>query len=115
MIERVLVGGALAAAVGLGLPAVAAAGAGQVPAASSIILDLANRPPESRERAFSEDIKRDALAPRPSAVDEWEPQPDGSMRNRKTGISITVRNPCPPGDIEHEFALAAYNRSKSRR
>jgi len=115
MIERVLVGGVLAAVVGLGLPAVAAAGAGQVPAASSIILDLANRPPESRERAFSEDIKRDALAPRPSAVDEWEPQPDGSMRNRKTGISITVRNPCPPGDIEHEFALAAYNRSKSRR
>ncbi|MFI5375901.1 MAG: hypothetical protein ACHQ8D_14825 [Candidatus Rokuibacteriota bacterium] len=115
MIERVLVGGVLAATVGLGLPTVAAAGAGQVPAASSIILDLANRPPESRERAFSEDIKRDALAPRPSGVDEWEPQPDGSMRNRKTGISVTVRNPCPPGDIEHEFALAAYNRSKSRR
>lgn len=115
MIERVLVGGVLAVAAGLGLPAVAAAGAGQVPAASSIILDLANRPPESRERAFSEDIKREALAPRPSGVDEWEPQPDGSMRNRKTGISITVRNPCPPGDIEHEFALAAYNRSKSRR
>ena len=115
MIERVLVGGVLAMAAGLGLPAVAAAGAGQVPAASSIILDLANRPPESRERAFSEDIKRDALAPRPSAVDEWEPQPDGSMRNKKTGISITVRNSCPPGDIEHEFALAAYNRSKSRR
>ncbi|HJV55825.1 MAG TPA: hypothetical protein VJ971_07610 [Methylomirabilota bacterium] len=115
MIERVLVGGVLAMAAGLGLPAVAAAGAGQVPAASSIILDLANRPPESRERAFSEDIKRDALAPRPSGVDEWEPQPDGSMRNKKTGISITVRNPCPPGDIEHEFALAAYNRSKSRR
>ena len=115
MIERALVGGVLAAAVGLGLPAVAAAGAGQVPAATSIILDLANRPPESRERAFTEEIKRDALAPRPSAVDEWEPQADGSMRNKKTGISITVRNPCPPGDIEHEFALAAYNRSKSRR
>jgi hypothetical protein len=115
MIERALVGGVLAAAVGLGLPAAAAAGAGQVPAATSIILDLANRPPESRERAFTEEIKRDALAPRPSAVDEWEPQPDGSMRNKKTGISITVRNPCPPGDIEHEFALAAYNRSKSRR
>jgi hypothetical protein len=28
---------------------------------------------------------------------------------------VTVRNPCPPGDIEHEFALAAYNRSKTRR
>jgi len=115
MIERALVGGMLSVMVGLGLPAVAAAGAGQVPAASSIILELVNRPVESRERAFSEDIKRDALAPRPSAVDEWEPQPDGSMRNKKTGISITVRNPCPPGDIEHEFALAAYNRARSRR
>jgi hypothetical protein len=115
MIERALVGGMLSVMVGLGLPAVAAAGAGQVPAASSLILELVNRPVESRERAFSEDIKRDALAPRPSAVDEWEPQPDGSMRNKKTGISMMVRNPCPPGDIEHEFALAAYNRSKSRR
>jgi len=84
-------------------------------AAIALILNLTNRPLESRERAFSEDIKRDALAPKPSAIDEWEPQPDGSMRNKKTGFSITVRNPCPPGDMEHEFALAAYNRSKSRR
>jgi hypothetical protein len=37
------------------------------------------------------------------------------MRNKKSGIIVTVRNPCPPGDIEHEFALAAYNRSRSRR
>ena len=97
MIERALVGGVLAAAVGLGLPAAAAAGAGQVPAATSIILDLANRPPESRERAFTEEIKRDALAPRPSAVDEWEPQPDGSMRNKKTGAPIpSLRGSTPP-------------------
>ena len=57
----------------------------------------------------------DALAPRPSAMDEWEVQPDGSMKNKKTGIRITLMNPCPAGDMEHEFALAAYNRSKSRR
>ena len=37
------------------------------------------------------------------------------MRNKKTGISVKVSNPCPAGDIEHEFALAAYNRTKSRR
>ena len=115
MIERALAGGLLAAVAGLGLPAVAGAAGETTPSASSIILNLTNRPLESRERAFSEDIKRDALAPRPSGVDDWEPQPDGSMRNKKTGISITVRNPCPPGDMEHEFALAAYNRSKSRR
>jgi hypothetical protein len=115
MIERALAGGLLAVVAGLGLPAVAGAAGETTPSASSIILNLTNRPLESRERAFTEDIKRDALTPRPSAMDEWEPQADGSMRNRKTGISITVRNPCPPGDMEHEFALAAYNRSKSRR
>jgi hypothetical protein len=114
MIDRALAGGLLTVVAGLGLPAVAEA-AGETPSASSIILNLTNRPLESRERAFSEDIKRDALAPRPSAIDEWEPQPDGSMRNKKTGISVKLMNPCPPGDMEHEFALAAYNRSKSRR
>ena len=115
MIERALAGGLVAVVAGLGLTAVAGAAGETTPSASSIILNLTNRPLESRERAFSEDIKRDALAPKPSAIDEWEPQPDGSMRNKKTGFSITVRNPCPPGDMEHEFALAAYNRSKSRR
>jgi hypothetical protein len=40
------------------------------------------------------------------------------MRNKRSGVSLIVRNPCPPGDIEHESALAAYNRAmagKSRR
>ena len=115
MIERAWVGGVLAVLSGLVLPVVAGAGETGQPSAASIILNLTNRPVESRERAFTEDIKREALAPRPSAVDEWERQPDGSMRNKKTGLILVVHNPCPPGDIEHEFALAAYNRSKSHR
>ncbi|HUM15955.1 MAG TPA: hypothetical protein VL086_09725 [Candidatus Nitrosotalea sp.] len=116
MIERAWVGGVLAVIAGMVLPAAAGAGdTGQPPASAPMILNLMNRQVESRERAFTEDIKREALAPRPAGIDEWEPQPDGSMRNKKTGISITVRNPCPVGDIEHEFALAALNRSKSRR
>jgi hypothetical protein len=115
MIERARVGAVLAVAAGLVLPVGAGAGEAPQPATPTIIFSLTNRPVESRERAFNEEIKRDALAPRPSAVDEWEAQPDGSMRNKKTGISMRVVNPCPPGDIEHEFALAAYNRAKSRR
>jgi hypothetical protein len=116
MIERAWIGGALVVVAGVVLPvATVGAGEGTQQAPAPIILNLMNRPIESRERAFTEEIKREALAPRPSPVDEWEPQPDGSMRNKKTGISVTVRNPCPAGDIEHEFALAAYNRSKSRR
>jgi hypothetical protein len=114
MIERVLVGGALAVTAGLVLPV--ATGAGEVPPTPSIILNLTNvnRQPESRDKAFTEEVKREALAPRPSPMDEWEPQPDGSMKNKKTGISLKVSNPCPPGDIEHEFALAAFNRAKRR-
>ena len=83
------------------------------PQPPSLILNLMNQPSpaESRDKAFIESIKRDALAPRPSPLDEWDAQPDGSMRNRRSGVSIIVRNPCPPGDIEHEFALAAYNRA----
>ena len=118
MIERALLGGVLVVAAGLISPAAARAEETGVPVKPSMIFNLINRPAgsiESRDRAFNEAVKQDALAPRPSPMDEWEPQADGSMRNRKTGISIVVRNPCPPGDIEHEFALAAYNRSRSRR
>lgn len=113
-IDRVLVAGALAVAAGLVLPA--GTGAGEVPPRPSVILNLTNtnRPPESRDRAFIEEVKREALAPSPSPMDEWELQPDGSMKNKKTGISLRVSNPCPQGDIEHEFALAAFNRARRR-
>jgi hypothetical protein len=117
-------GGALAAVAGLMTTGTALAEeATQVaptPQASSLFLNLMNQPGpvESWDKAFVESIKRDALAPRPSPLDDWVAQPDGSMRNTRSGVSIVVRNPCPPGDIEHEFALAAYNRAmagKSRR
>jgi hypothetical protein len=117
MIERAMLGGMLVVAAGLASPVEVRAQETEAPK-PSVIFNLINRPSatvESRERAFNEAIKQDALAPKPSPLDEWEPQPDGSMRNKKSGIIVTVRNPCPPGDIEHEFALAAYNRSRSRR
>lgn len=118
MIERALIRGVLMVIAGIAGPAVAWAQEPVAPAKPSVIFNLINRPSdaiESRDRAYNEAIKQDAMAPKPSPLDEWEPQPDGSMRNRKTGISVVVRNPCPAGDIEHEFALAAYNRSRSRR
>ena len=115
MIERTWLGAMVIVVAGLVVPVALRAAEPEQKAVAPLILNLMNRPVESRERAYTEDIKRDALAPRPSAVDEWEPQADGSMKNKKTGISVTVRNPCPAGDIDHEFALAAYNRSRSRR
>jgi len=115
MTERGWLGAVAMVVAGLAVPATLGAAEPEPKAATPLILNLMNRPVESRERAYSEEIKRDALAPRPSAIDEWEPQPDGSMRNKKTGITVRVMNPCPAGDIEHEFALAAYNRSRPRR
>lgn len=113
MRERTWLGAVVIGVAALAVPS--GLGAAEPEQKAPLILNLMNRPVESRERAYTEDIKRDALAPRPSGVDEWEPLPDGSMRNKKTGISVRVMNPCPAGDIDHEFALAAYNRSRSRR
>ena len=114
-----LAGGVLAAVVGLMVTGGARAEEARQPAPPQqvppAILNLANQSGtlESRDKAFTESVKRDALAPRPSALDDWEPQSDGSMRNKRSGVRLIVRNPCPPGDIEHEFALAAYNRALS--
>jgi hypothetical protein len=115
MSERAWLGAMVIGVAALAVPTGVGAAEPEPKAVAPLILNLMNRPVESRERAYTEDIKRDALAPRPSGIDEWEPQPDGSMRNKKTGISVRVINPCPAGDIDHEFALAAYNRSRSRR
>jgi len=80
----------------------------------SVILELINRPVESQEQAFNKALRSDGVPAAGPGVEAWEPQPDGSMRNKKTGLSIMVRNPCPPGDVEHEMALAAYNRALAR-
>lgn len=111
--------GVVAALLGVTAGGVARAETPGPTATGSLILNLTNRPVETPEQAFNQAIKADAQAPAPSSVDQWEPQPDGSMRHKKTGVSIAIRNPCPPGDFEHEAALAAYNRaqapSKTRR
>jgi hypothetical protein len=123
MVHRVLLVGGLAAGLMVVPGPIRAENGGPpspAPQVPQVILNLSNQAGtlESRDRAFTESVKRDALAPRPTALDDWEAQPDGSMRNKRSGVSIVLRNPCPPGDFEHELALAAYNRamaSKPRR
>lgn len=120
MIHRALLAGGILAAVVVATGAVRAEEAGK-PAPTQptpfVILNLMNQPGtiESRDKAFTESVKRDAMAPRTTPLDDWEPQPDGSMRNKRNGLSMVVRNPCPPGDLEHEMALAAYNRVMSNK
>jgi len=64
MIKTARVGGMVAVLTGLILPVPVGAGETNQQAVP-LILNLVNRPVESRERAFSEDVKREALAPRP--------------------------------------------------
>ena len=117
--RSLLAGGALTLVVVTAVAVRAEEAAKPAPAqpTPSVILNLMNQSgtPESRDKAFNESVKRDALAPRPSPLDDWEPQPDGSMRNKRSGVSMIVRNPCPPGDVEHELALAAYNQAMAKR
>jgi hypothetical protein len=77
---------------------------------SSMILNMLARPAESPQEAFGAALRSDAPVPRAARADEGEVQPDGSVRYGRgnTSMTITVRNPCPPGDLAHE---AAYLRS----
>jgi hypothetical protein len=64
---------------------------------------------------MSDSVREGILTPPPPPVQEWVLQPDGSMKNTRTGISVALRNVCAPGDMEHEAALAAFKRSHARK
>jgi hypothetical protein len=63
---------------------------------ASTILTIVAPPPmlESRSTAFDRSLREDGPPPRRSITGEV--QADGSVRYGRT--TITVRNPCPPGD-----------------
>jgi hypothetical protein len=113
MIERALVGGLLAAVTGLGTLSTVRAEEAHQPPPPPVILTLPGRPIESPDKAMTEAIKDSIQAPKPSAVQEWVLQPDGSMRNTRTGLTMAIRNICAPGDMDHEFALAAYRQAQA--
>jgi hypothetical protein len=91
---------------------VAAAGAEEIRQQlnPSVILNMLARPVESPEAAFNTALKHDAVTARAPLAEDGEVQPDGSVRygRGERNVTVTVRNPCPPGDFAHE---AAYYRS----
>jgi hypothetical protein len=113
MIERALAGGFLAVLTVLGIMGTATAQDTNRPSPPPVILTLPGRPIESADKAMTESIRDSIQAPKPSAVQEWVLQPDGSMRNTRTGLSMVIRNICAPGDMDHEFALAAYRQAQA--
>ena len=113
LIERTLAGGFLAVLTGLGMLSTAMAEDAHPPSLPPVILTLPGRPIESADKALTEAIRDSIQAPKPSAVQEWVLQPDGSMRNTRTGLTMVIRNICAPGDMDHEFALAAYRQAQA--
>lgn len=80
-----------------------------------MILNLLARPIDHPDAAFNETLRRDAAAPRLARPPEWEMMPDGSARHVGTGLTMIIKNPCPPGDLEHEAALYRSLPGRSRR
>jgi hypothetical protein len=117
MIGRIAVMGLAVAVCGLGgLVGATTAGAEEVRQQlnAPMILNLLARPLESSEAAFNKELKNYAAPPK---GDEPEVLPDGSVRYGKgtKSLTVTIKNPCPPGDIEHEMAqLSSYRQLPGR-
>src|SRR5712691_12905432 len=64
---------------------------------ASMLLSITSVPVEAREVAFDRSLQEAGPAPRPPLA---EVLPDGSLKVDRA--VITVRNPCPPGAMNHE-------------
>jgi len=105
----------LGALVGLGtcIPAVAADG--DKPSPPPTIFELTQPQVPSALKGMSDSVRESLITPPPPPIQEWVLQPDGSMKNTRTGVSIALRNVCAPGDLDHEAALDAFKRAQARK
>lgn len=69
-----------------------------------MILQMLSEPVDKPEAVMREMLRPDATSVRP-VRSEGQVLPDGSVRygTEAARMTVTVRNPCPPGDIEHEM------------
>ena len=123
MMKRIAVTGLVVAACGLmgagGPTGVGTAAAEEVRQQlnAPMILNLLARPLESPEAAFNKELKNYAGVSAAAKGDEPEVLADGSVRYGRgaKSLTVTIRNPCPPGDIEHEMAqLSSYRQLPGR-
>ena len=75
---------------------------------ASMLLTITSVPVEAREVAYDRTLKESGPAPRSSLA---EVLPDGSVKIDRA--VITVRNPCPPGTMNHEPAPLPGRRAKN--
>lgn len=81
------------AGIVLGVVRTAAADEAKTPVSAALLLSIMSSPVESRGQAYDEAIKREG--PAPAGPMGGVVQPDGSVRYGN--VTVTVRNPCPPG------------------
>ncbi len=105
MTRRIVIGLSLSAALAGGISAPAAAEEVRQGLNAPMILHLLSRPAEKPESVMREMLRPDAVSAKPVRFDQPQMMPDGSARYGTAGASVTmtIRNPCPPGDFEHEI------------
>ena len=100
--------------MGAALLAVLAASAGaaadevKTPIRASMLLNLTAPRAESRDAAYQESLRSEGLAPVRRGFGEV--QDDGSVRYGD--VTVSVRNPCPPGTAHFEPPPLPGRRSK---
>ena len=105
MTRRVVIGLLLSAVVAGGMSAPVAAEEVRQVLNAPMILQMLARPVEKPESVMREMLRPDAVQASPVRFDQPQVMPDGSVRYGTGAASVTmaIRNPCPPGDIEHEM------------
>jgi hypothetical protein len=107
----------MSAALAGGLNAPAAADEVRQGLNAPMILEMLSRPVEKPDMVMREMLRPDAVQARPVRFDQPQVMPDGSVRYGTGVASVTmaIRNPCPPGDIEHEMMALRSLPGRGRR
>ena len=92
----------------LAVSGVAAADELKTPIRASMLLELSTPRVQNRDAAYMESLR--AEGPAPVRRGFGEVQDDGTVRYGD--VTVTVRNPCPPGMMEHDAALLPGRRLK---
>ena len=111
---RTAAAGLLMLAAGVLVASAPAVADSEKPAPAPSIFELTKPQVPNANKGMSDSVRESILMPSVPPVQEWVLQPDGSMKNTRTGITMALKNVCAPGDLEHEAALDAFRRAQAR-
>jgi hypothetical protein len=80
-----------------------------------LILQMLSRPADKPETIMKEGLRRDGELAKVTRPSEGQVTPDGSVRYGSmdgASVTVTIKNPCPPGDIAHEMAVPLPGRGR---